>query len=175
MKLSEAIDAIVRVLDENSLVIAIFGDISAELYKHGDSDRYFHLRGGMGLASSIGLGIAIARPEKKVFVLDGDGSLLMNLGTLATIAHYKPRNLYHIIINNKVLGSVGGYPTFTAFGLDLEKVIRGFGIKSVTTISDKHVLENYLRRIMNEDGPHEIVVEVEYEKSKGIGAATRLG
>lgn len=174
MKLSETINSVIKVLSDDSLVISIFGQISDELYKSGDSERYFYMRGGMGLASSIGIGVAMAVPDRNIFVLDGDGSLIMNIGTLATIAHYKPKNLYHIIIDNQTHGSIGGYETFTASSLKLAEVIKGFGIVSVHETFDRNTLDGILSRIIKENGPHEVVIKTEFEKSPGMGHATRM-
>jgi sulfopyruvate decarboxylase subunit beta len=85
----------------------------------------------MGLASSMGLGIALSRPDQKVVVLDGDGSVLMNLGTFSTLARYCPRNLIHIIFDNESLLSVGGFPTATSSGTDLAGIARASGIPNV--------------------------------------------
>lgn len=85
----------------------------------------------MGLASSVGLGLALSLPEQQVIVLDGDGSLLMNLGTLTTLARYRPSNLLHIVFDNESLVSVGGFPTATASGSDLAAMARAAGIPLV--------------------------------------------
>ena len=85
----------------------------------------------MGLASSMGLGIAMVMPQHKVIVIDGDGSLLMNLGTLSTMARYKPGNLLHIVFDNESLLSVGGFPTATSTGTDLAGIARASGVPNV--------------------------------------------
>lgn len=174
MQLSDAIKSLVRVFDDNSLVISIFGQISEELYNLGDSERYFYMRGGMGLASSMALGVSITAPGKKVFALDGDGSIIMNIGSLASIAHYNPKNFYHIIIDNHVHGSIGGYNTFSAYTLNLAKAARGFGIESVFETSEKDMLDKHLKAIIKKDGPHIVVIETEFAKSSGKGHATRM-
>ena len=87
-----------------------------------DRPQNFYMWNSMGMASSIALGLAIARPDLRVTVLDGDGSLLMNLGTLSTMARYRPGNLLHIVFDNESLLSVGGFPTATATGSDLAGV-----------------------------------------------------
>ena len=79
----------------------------------------------MGLASSMGLGIALARPDRQVVVFDGDGSILMNLGGLTTLARYRPTNLVHVVFDNESLLSVGGFPTATSTGSDLAQHRRG--------------------------------------------------
>lgn len=174
MKLGEAIRSVVSVLDDDSLVVSIFGQISDELYNSGDNSKYFYMRGGMGLASSIALGIAITTPKKKVFAIDGDGSLIMNIGTLASIAHYKPKNLYHIIIDNHVHGSIGGYDTFASSTLNLAAVIKGFGIASVFETGNKNDLDEHLMYIIGMDGPHAVIINTKFEKSSGKGHATRM-
>jgi sulfopyruvate decarboxylase subunit beta len=90
--------------------------------------------GSMGLASSIGLGLALARPERKVMVLDGDGSVLMNLGTLATIAHHAPENYLLVILDNCCYGSTGSQPTCTFLGTDLFALAKAAGVKDVKKV-----------------------------------------
>jgi len=88
----------------------------------------------MGLASSTGLGIAVCLPEQKVIVVDGDGSLLMNLGSLSTMARYRPNNLVHVVFDNESLLSVGGFPTATSTGTDLEGIARAAGVPRTATV-----------------------------------------
>src|SRR5712671_1585996 len=108
-----------RILDpdiENDIVVTIMGAVAAELYSCGHRKNYFYLQHAMGLASSMGLGLALAKPHKRVVVFDGDGSLLMNLGTLSTLAWCAPKNLIHVVFDNQSLLSVGGFPTATSAG-----------------------------------------------------------
>lgn len=116
---------------ERHIVVTIMGAVAAELYTIGHRHNFFYLEHAMGLASSMGLGIAMVMPEHKVIVLDGDGSLLMNLGTLSTMARYKPGNLLHIVFDNESLLSVGGFPTATAIGTDLAGIARSSGVPNV--------------------------------------------
>jgi len=113
---------------EGRVVVTIMGAVAAELQAIGHRQNFFYLQHAMGLASSVGLGIALCRPELKVIVLDGDGSLLMNLGGLTTLARYRPRNLVHIVFDNESLLSVGGFPTATSTGSDLAAMAKGAGI-----------------------------------------------
>jgi sulfopyruvate decarboxylase subunit beta len=117
---------------EDRIVVTIMGAVAAELYTLGHRSNFFYLEHAMGLASSMGLGIALAMPRHKVVVIDGDGSLLMNLGTLSTMARYRPGNLVHIVFDNGSLLSVGGFPTATATGTDLAGVARACAIPQVT-------------------------------------------
>jgi len=116
---------------EQSIVVTIMGAVAVELYTLGHRHNFFYLEHAMGLASSMGLGIALCMPEHKVIVIDGDGSLLMNLGTLSTMARYKPGNLLHIVFDNESLLSVGGFPTATGTGTDLAGIARASGVPSV--------------------------------------------
>jgi thiamine pyrophosphate-dependent acetolactate synthase large subunit-like protein len=88
---------------EKCLVVTIMGALPAELQSLGHRPNFFYLQHAMGLASSTGLGLALSLPHQKVAVLDGDGSLLMNLGSLSTLARYKPKNLVHIVFDNESL------------------------------------------------------------------------
>ena len=127
MRRLDALNAIYGEL-EDAIVVTIMGAVAAELQSIGHRPNFFYLQHAMGLASSMGLGIALAQPERPVVVIDGDGSLLMNLGTLTTIARYAPPNLTHIVFDNESLLSVGGFPTATSTGTDLAAIARGAGI-----------------------------------------------
>lgn len=127
MRRLEALQAIYSEL-EQSVVVTIMGAVAAELQSIGHRPNFFYLQHAMGLASSVGLGIALARPELPVVVFDGDGSVLMNLGGLSTLARYRPRNLLHVVFDNESLLSVGGFPTATSTGTDLAAIARGAGV-----------------------------------------------
>lgn len=116
---------------KDRIVVTIMGAVAVELYTLGHQENFFYLEHAMGLASSLGLGIALALPEQKVIVMDGDGSLLMNLGTLSTLARYKPGNLLHIVFDNESLLSVGGFPTATGTGTNLAGIARASGVPAV--------------------------------------------
>jgi sulfopyruvate decarboxylase subunit beta len=120
------------------VVVTIMGATAAELQSLGHRPNFFYLQHAMGLASSLGLGIALARPATSVVVLDGDGSVLMNLGGLTTLARYRPRNLLHVVFDNESLLSVGGFPTATSTGSDLARIAEAAGVPrtaSVTTVT----------------------------------------
>ena len=119
---------------EDCLVVTIMGAVAAELQSLGHRPNFFYLQHAMGLASSTGLGLALCLPEQKVIVFDGDGSLLMNLGGLSTMARYRPKNLVHVVFDNESLLSVGGFPTATSTGTDLEGIARASGISRVATV-----------------------------------------
>lgn len=131
MKRAECIAMLYPELDDK-LVVTIMGACAQELYDLGHKDNFFYLQHAMGLASSIGLGLALHLPHEKVVVLDGDGSVLMNLGTLATLARYRPRNLVHVIFDNGSLLSTGGFDSHTTSRItDLAALARAAGIEHV--------------------------------------------
>jgi thiamine pyrophosphate-dependent acetolactate synthase large subunit-like protein len=114
----------------DALVVACNGMIGRDLWATGDKPAQFYMIGSMGLASSIGLGLALARPKRRVIVLDGDGNVLMNLGTLANIAAAKPANLYHVILDNGTHASTGGQRTIAPH-VPLGEIARAAGYRWV--------------------------------------------
>jgi sulfopyruvate decarboxylase subunit beta len=120
---------------ERCVVVTIMGAVAAELQAIGHRSNFFYLQHAMGLASSMGLGIALARPELRVVVFDGDGSILMNLGGLTTLARYRPRNLLHVVFDNESLLSVGGFPTATSTGSDIAAIAAGAGVPRTATVT----------------------------------------
>jgi len=137
----QRVDCLRAVYDklDNCLVVTIMGAVAAELQSLGHRPNFFYLQHAMGLASSTGLGLALCLPGQKVVVLDGDGSILMNLGGFTTLARYKPKNFVHVIFDNESLLSVGGFPTATSTGSDLEGIARASGVpraQTVTTVED---------------------------------------
>jgi thiamine pyrophosphate-dependent acetolactate synthase large subunit-like protein len=138
-------------------IIASLGHPAYDLFAAGDRPQNFYTWGSMGMASSIGLGLALARPDVRVIVLDGDGSLLMNLGSLATIGLLQPSNLVLVVMDNEEYATTGGQPTPTAHGADLEAAARAMNIAASTTVRD----EEELRRSLDVSrGPLAIVAKV---------------
>ena len=133
MKRRDAMEAVYPQL-EQCVVVTIMGAVAAELQSIGHRPNFFYLQHAMGLASSLGLGIALARPELTVVVFDGDGSVLMNLGGLTTLARYRPRNLVHVVFDNESLLSVGGFPTATSTGTDIAGIAAAAGIRRTATV-----------------------------------------
>src|SRR5262245_54904367 len=132
------LDALRAVYDRlnDRVVITIMGAVAAELQAIGHKPNFFYLQHAMGLASSMGLGVALTRPELSVVVFDGDGSILMNLGGLTTLARYRPKNLVHVVFDNESLLSVGGFPTATSTGSDIAGMAKAAGIPRTTTVRD---------------------------------------
>lgn len=121
---------------QDRLVVTIMGACAQELYNLGHCEGFFYLEHAMGLASSIGLGLALSLAHEHIVVLDGDGSVLMNLGGLATLARYRPPNLTHIIFDNGSLLSTGGFASHTTAGTtDLAAIALGCGCPQVSAVS----------------------------------------
>jgi sulfopyruvate decarboxylase subunit beta len=130
------LEALTAVYDRlaDRVVVTIMGAVAAEMQSLGHRPNFFYLQHAMGLASSLGLGIALTRPDRDVIVLDGDGSVLMNLGGLTTLARYRPRNLLHVVFDNESLLSVGGFPTATSTGSDIAAIAAAAGVPRTSTV-----------------------------------------
>lgn len=130
----EAIQKIMESIEEE-LIICNIGFPSRELYEIDDRPKNFYMIGSMGLASSIGFGLAMAKPHKDVVVIDGDGSLLMNMGSLVTIFANNPSNLTWIVIDNGAYGSTGNQDTY-AQKTDLVDIAKAVGFKNSFDFTD---------------------------------------
>lgn len=154
MKRVQALKALAGLGDP---LICNLGYASRELYHTADRPSNFYMMGSMGLASSIGLGLALARPGR-VLAVDGDGSVLMNLGGLSTIAHFGPPNLVVVILDNAVHGSTGNQPSHTALGTDLAEVARASGVASVARVDN---VPDLMTTVEEVQGPAVILARVD--------------
>ena len=163
-------EAIELCLDEikEQPIIAANGFISRDLFNAKDRNTNFYMIGSMGLASSIGLGVALKTPKKKIFVFDGDGNILMNLGSLTTIGSLKPKNLIHMVFDNSVHESTGSQPTNTNF-VSIEKIAKACNYNHTFTVKTKNGFEKILRKIKKLKGPIMIVVKI--QRSNGAKSA----
>lgn len=143
------------------LVVTIMGATAAELHSLGHRPNFFYLQHAMGLASSTGLGLALAMPNQKIVVFDGDGSLLMNLGSLSTMARYQPKNLVHVVFDNESLLSVGGFPTATNTGTDLEGIAHASGIPKALTVRTVEDFRTAMKQALEGTQLTTIVAKVE--------------
>jgi len=143
------------------VVVANLGSASLDLYAIADRPLNCYTFGAMGQCSSIGLGIAVARPDVRVICLDGDGSLLMNLGSLCTIAAEAPRNFVLMVWDNEVHQTTGGQPTATARKASLLGIARGAGIDRGLEVRTQAELEHAVDRVLTEDGPLVVVVKID--------------
>jgi thiamine pyrophosphate-dependent acetolactate synthase large subunit-like protein len=155
-----------RIGDRPVPVLANLGNATYDLFAAGDRPLNLYTWGAMGQVSSVGLGLAVARPDRKVVVLDGDGSLLMNLGILATIAARAPRNLVHVVWDDAAYVTTGGQPTHTGGRADLAAMARGAGYPQVAQADTEPALREALDGALAEDGPWLVAVRVAPTRSQ---------
>ncbi|MEY4948950.1 MAG: hypothetical protein RL698_1161 [Pseudomonadota bacterium] len=153
----EAIAAVLPFLEGHAVACAN-GFLSRWVCALGDRDSHFYMIGSMGLASSIGLGIAVARPEVPVGVIDGDGNVLMNLGSLAMTAALAPRRFRHVCLDNGVYASTGNQPTIST-RVSLEAIARAAGYADVARVADVAGIRAALARQAEVVGPTFLLVE----------------
>ena len=140
-------------------VVANLGPTTDELWHACHRDRNFYTYGSMGLCSSIALGIALSTSQQ-VISLDGDGSLLMNMGTIATIGREQPTNLIVVVWDNEEWGQTGHQPSHTAMGTDLEKVAQSCNINRTATVNNEEELLTVFQQALAQEGPWFIVAKV---------------
>ena len=169
MPAAQASDGVMTRLEATRVIVGLAGDApivaslghpAYDLFAAGDRPRNFYTWGSMGLASSIGLGLALARPDVRVFVLDGDGSLLMNLGSLATIGLLRPANLVLVVMDNEEYATTGGQQTPTAHGADLDAAARAMGVPRTATVRTEAELEDATRPVQSREGAAVIIAKV---------------
>ena len=153
----------------DELVVTSLGNEKYDLRAGGDRDRNFYNWNAMGMASSMGLGMAMAQPQLKVIVYDGDGSLLMNLGALATIALRAPKNLIHIVWDNRSYAMTGGQPSATASRTDLAAMARAAGYPQAERVETLAAFKRAVERALKEPGPWFINCLVDGKAVPGAG------
>jgi len=172
MSREEAIKIILKNIDEDTLYVSTTGKISRELFENHVDDNLcendFYNIGAMGCAQSIALSISLQKKNKKILVFDGDGSVLMQMGALATIGSKKPSNFYHIIFDNKAHDSTGGQPTVSNY-VDFTKIAEACGYKKTKKVSDQKSLKEEIKKIKKESGPYMLVVKVKKGARKNLG------
>lgn len=162
MRRYEAIKMIVDYLTDE-IVVCNIGHPSQELYQIKDRPQNFYMLGSMGLASSIGLGIALSQP-KRVVVIEGEGSVLMNLGGLTTLGINQPENLCLFIIDNEAYGSTGFQPTFTSRGIDLSEIAKSCKITKTFSCKDEAEFTKVLNeKIGGTQGPFCVIIKTSKE------------
>ena len=170
----EAIEIIAKTL-KNYPIVSADGYTSRDLFETCDKPSNFYMIGSMGLASSIALGVAVKKTKKKVFVFDGDGNILMNLGSLTTIGRISPKNLVHVVFDNSIHESTGGQPTHSSV-IKIEKIAQTCGY-TVYKTNSKVKLKNILKKIEKSHTPIMILVKVKASKiisSRVIHSPTKI-
>lgn len=173
MKRREALQIITQNLKENIAVVSSLGLISRELFALKDSYQNFYMTGSMGLASSIGLGITINKPNLKTIIIDGDASLLMNLGSLVSIGYFKPRNLIHIVLDNKAYGSCSGEPSLSK-SAKLDKIAKVVGYNIVKTVRRELDLKRAIEESLKSNGPVLILTKIELDDHRNLPRILKL-
>ena len=158
MTRGEAIQAVLSTLS-NELTIICNGFPSREAFAFRDRPEHFYMIGSMGLTPAIGFGVALAQPSRKVVVFDGDGNVLMNMGTLATIAANQPKNLLHIVFDNEVYGSTGDQETLSN-RVPLDVVAESCGYTSVRRVMERDDLLATVNQMLKNPGPSFLLVKV---------------
>jgi len=167
MNRSDLTRRLVAKLKRDEAVVAGIGNTNFDLYMAGHRPQNFYMLGSMGLACSIALGVAMAQPERGVIALDGDGSILMNLGCLATIAMLKPRNLTVVIMDNGIYQITGKQPTATQSVADVVAMARGAGLVNSAWAADAAEFETLLGTNFDSAGPRLIAVKIDEEPAVG--------
>jgi phosphonopyruvate decarboxylase len=164
MNREEAISAVLGAVPNSAFLVTTTGLISREVFAQRDRDRNLYLLGSMGLASSIGLGLALLRPSTHVVVLEGDGSALMSLGVLPSIAAERPRRFTHVILDNEAYESTGSQPSISG-RFDLSAVGTTAGYASSLAATDADSFADAIREASSQTGPFLVVAKVALDPS----------
>ena len=176
MKREEALEIILESLDDNAIVVSTTGKTSREIFeireKKGQThEKDFLTVGSMGHCSSIALGIALAKPNRKVICIDGDGAMLMHLGILSSIASLKPKNFYHILMNNEAHESVGGQDTAAKY-IDLSAVVKAMGASKMFKAKSSVELKAVFTGFITCTGPSFLEVKIKSSSRENLGRPT---
>ena len=171
-----AIQTVANFLNEEDMIISTTGKSSRELFEYRENNNQCHGNdfltvGSMGHSSSIGLGVALNSPDKKIFCFDGDGAVLMHMGSLGLIGSEKPQNFYHIMFNNSAHESVGGLPTIMS-NIDIEKLVLACGYENTFSCSNIDELKSILPKFIESKGPVFLNIDVSIESRKDLGRPT---
>ena len=162
---------LVAKLKHDEAVVAGIGNANFDLFAAGHRPQNFYMLGSMGLACPIALGVAIAQPERGVIALEGDGSILMSLGCLATIATMAPRNLTVVIWDNGIYQITGKQKAATGGATDIVAVARGTGIAASHWVRDEKHFDELIDRRFETGGP--ILLAVKIDDQPGVGKTVR--
>jgi thiamine pyrophosphate-dependent acetolactate synthase large subunit-like protein len=158
---------LVELLKADEAIVAGIGNNNFDLWAAGPRPQNFYMLGSMGMAAPIALGVAVAQPSRRVFALEGDGSLLMQLGALATIAALKPANLTIVVWDNGLFQITGEQKTLTSARADLVAIAKGAGLKQAEWVADEDHFATLIGRSITEPGPWFIAVKVDNSKAAG--------
>jgi thiamine pyrophosphate-dependent acetolactate synthase large subunit-like protein len=171
MSRAELTARLVRKLGAEEAIVAGIGFTNFDLWSVGRRPQNFYMLGSMGLALPIALGVAIAQPARRVFALEGDGSLLMQLGALSTIATLKPKNLIMIVMDNGIYQITGSQPTPAADVADVVAIAAGSGLRNSAWAADEEDFERLVADSLNASEPSLIAVRI--DDKPGVGTTRR--
>ena len=176
MSREEAIQTVAAVLGEKDCIVSTTGMISRELFEYRAQMNQGHEHdfltvGSMGHASQIALGIALEKPDRRVWCFDGDGAAIMHMGSMAIVASKQPKNYVHVIFNNGAHDSVGGQPT-VGLNIDIPRIARAVGYQHTYSVSTKDDLQEILQEIQKQDGLTLLEVKVKKGNRKDLGRPT---
>ncbi|MFZ1949613.1 MAG: thiamine pyrophosphate-dependent enzyme [Pseudolabrys sp.] len=172
MKRKEALAAVSKLFGETPCFVTV-GLAWLDWNQARPSDGNFHLK-TLGSGSSAGLGMAMALPHRKIAVLDGDGAVIMNVNGLITVGRVRPKNLIHIVFDNKIYESSGCIPTASAYNLSIADFGRAAGIPSVREVNKLDDFKAAVKNAFDSDGPHFIVASVEASGEDANTSYSRL-
>lgn len=172
----DALQIIIDSLQDNDIVVSTTGKLSRELFEYRDQKQQSHEKdfltvGSMGHSSSIALGIALEKPDRNVYCLDGDGAFIMHMGSITNIGYLSPQNVRHIVFNNGAHESVGGQPTL-GFELDIPSIAKSCGYKEAITATDKESLLSAIQQCQSAKGPLLLEIKVKIDSRENLGRPT---
>lgn len=167
MKRIEALKIFLKQLSEKELVVTATGMTSREAFSVKDREENFYMLGSMGLVTPLSLGLALNCPDKKIIAIEGDGSVLLNLGSLAMVGAEKPTNLLTIVLDNGTYESTGGQKCISQ-NLDLSKIAKSLGYKNVFSAAEVRELSKTIEKLLKIKGPSFLRVRIESSHEKGI-------
>ena len=172
----EAIQMVAASMDKKAVVVSTTGKISRELFEYRENSEHAHHRdfltvGSMGHASQIALGIALNKPDRNIYCFDGDGAVIMNMGSMGIVGEMAPKNFFHIVFNNGAHDSVGGQPTI-GLNIDIPNIAACCGYKKVISVEKREELQEILTTLAANEGPVLLEIKVKKGSRDNLGRPT---
>ena len=172
----EAIQMVAASMDKKAVVVSTTGKISRELFEYRENSEHAHHRdfltvGSMGHASQIALGIALNKPDRNIYCFDGDGAVIMHMGSMGIVGEMAPKNFFHIVFNNGAHDSVGGQPTI-GLNIDIPNIAACCGYKKVISVEKREELQEILTSLAANEGPVLLEIKVKKGSRDNLGRPT---
>lgn len=172
----EAIQMVAASMDKKAVVVSTTGKISRELFEYRENSEHTHHRdfltvGSMGHASQIALGIALNKPDRNIYCFDGDGAVIMHMGSMGIVGEMAPKNFFHIVFNNGAHDSVGGQPTI-GLNIDIPNIAACCGYKKVISVEKREELQEILTSLAANEGPVLLEIKVKKGSRDNLGRPT---